>query len=120
MEQIRQKAKLFLNGVIRAKVKEYEALCHKYPEFCKERELPEGGITKGGFLQDLEVWRYALQPDPNDPKKRTLIDELIPDLELVDASTWPQTGTSSNLVITEVQWSRPENEAESAGPNHAG
>lgn len=97
MDQIRQKAKLFLNGVIRAKVKEYESLCRKYPEFSSERELPEGGFTKGGLLQDLEVWRYALQPNPNDPKKRTLIDELMPEPGLMDVI---ETGTISNVTMT--------------------
>lgn len=121
MDQIRQKAKLFLNGAIRAKVKEYEALCQKYPEFSKERELPEGGWTKGGLLQDLEVWRYVLQPNPEDPKKRTLIDELMPDPEVLDLNTLGNgTGTSSNLVMTEVQWCGPETGAETEGPTHAG
>lgn len=103
MNQIRQKVKLFLNNAIRAKVKEYESLCKKYPEFAIERELPEGGITKGGFLQDLEVWRYALLPNPEDPKRRTLIDELMPNLEEIsDFGT--RTATIANVYSTDVPW----------------
>lgn len=102
----RARALMFLNAMLRERVKEQELLCKKWPQYSKTAILSDGIESDGGMLADLKILQYALCPNPEHSneklRKRTLIDELDFVVQQVD---WLQTtGTDCNIVVTDIQF----------------
>ncbi|HXI85260.1 MAG TPA: hypothetical protein VNL17_14360 [Verrucomicrobiae bacterium] len=107
--QLRKRAIHMLNVLLKERVRQQEDICKRLPQFAHEGVMDDGTPILGGLKEDLNILRYALQPEPSQPGK-TLLDQLdIP-------TEWqrPIFGTStnpSNVFITDVQLVAPADPA---------
>lgn len=90
------KAVVILNAMIRDRLKEFEGLCKKYPQFSQITELPEGHISKGGLLQEVELLTWMLNPAGDG---KSLVDALKPELPLATSAP-----SAINVYISEPVW----------------
>jgi hypothetical protein len=86
INQLDIKAVALLRHLVKEKVREYELLCKKFPQFSIEKELPDGSPSVGGLLADSRVWKRAA----------VLVESLAA------ANQGIQTGTEINVYMNEV------------------
>lgn len=84
------KAISLLNTMTRLRLHEYRTLCKKYPQFAQVTELPEGDISKGGLIQEVELMEWMLNPDG---RGKSLADKLKPE------PTLETTAGHTNIVM---------------------